>query len=164
MSRNTNLVNLCLKAKCCDYDMNPTTGSCPVWVLILYLLLLYVVYFDQQTGTPLAVHWSNQFFDVKTTFCIILSHKIYSDTLVVGFSWFSQWKGAHYKSNTRSTLVNKIEWMNYFIYYSVNNYSSYPKDLKVTPMHLAKKASTRDLYHGTLSYTLQRAIWLLVWD
>ena len=38
---------------------------------------MHVVYFDQQTGAPHTVSWSKSVFDIKKTFFILLSHKIY---------------------------------------------------------------------------------------
>ena len=35
-----------------------------------------VVYFDQQTGAPQDDHWLKSIFEAKTTFCILLGHKI----------------------------------------------------------------------------------------
>ena len=36
--------------------------------------IMFVVYFDQQTGASHAVCWSKSIFNAKTTFCVLLSH------------------------------------------------------------------------------------------
>ena len=41
------------------------------------VVLQLVVYFDQQTGAPHAVRWPKSFFDAKTTFYVLFSHKMY---------------------------------------------------------------------------------------
>ena len=38
---------------------------------VCFLIKLLVVYFDQRTGAPLASQ--NQFFNAKTTFCILFN-------------------------------------------------------------------------------------------
>ena len=39
-----------------------------------------VVFFDQQTGAPHAVGLLKSIFDAKTTFWVLLSHKVYNIT------------------------------------------------------------------------------------